>query len=150
MCEENDTVVRNFFIQVVGQGRIEVLDDVLKTCYVEHRQGSRFDVTGGIKAEMQAMREAFPNRMLVVEDMAFAGDLVWCRWSLSAQHLGPIMGIQPTGATLETSGVDVFRVDNGRIAERWTHEGCLGLLRELEATQQSERKGEAFLVTLGR
>jgi predicted SnoaL-like aldol condensation-catalyzing enzyme len=133
MCEENGNVVSRFFLEVIGQGKVEVINDLLKVCYVEHRQGSTFDSNLGIKAEMQAIRDAFPNRIVVVDEMAFADDLVWCRWSLSAQHLRPILGYEATGATFETTGVDVFRVHNGRIAERWTHEGCLGLLPELES-----------------
>ena len=132
MSEKSEVVIRRFFLQVIGQGRIEVLDDLLRTCYIEHRQGSLFDVTAGIKTEMQAIRDAFPNRMVVVEDMAFAGDLVWCRWSLSAEHRRPFMGFPATGTVIETSGVDVFRIDKGRIAERWTHQGSLGLRRQLE------------------
>jgi predicted ester cyclase len=41
------------------------------------------------------------------------------------------MGVAPTGKTIVLRGVNIFRIDGGRIVERWGRLDELGLLRQL-------------------
>ena len=64
--------------------------------------------------------------MLVAE-----GDIVVERFTASGTHRGPLYGAEPTGNTICLRGINIFRVENGKIVERWGRLDELGLLRQL-------------------
>jgi steroid delta-isomerase-like uncharacterized protein len=39
------------------------------------------------------------------------------RWTQRGTHLGPFLGIPPTGKQIAYSGINIFRVANGQIIE---------------------------------
>jgi predicted ester cyclase len=45
------------------------------------------------------------------------------------------MGVAPTGQTLVLKGIQIFRVENDKIVERWGRLDELGLLRQLGLAQ---------------
>jgi predicted ester cyclase len=60
------------------------------------------------------------------------GDLVVERFTASGTHTGaPLMGVAATGKSIVMAGINIFRVSNGRIIERWGRLDEVGLLREL-------------------
>ncbi|OLS99820.1 hypothetical protein BJF90_37980 [Pseudonocardia sp. CNS-004] len=48
-----------------------------------------------------------------------------------AERGGPLMGVPPSGRTLVIDGINIFRIEDGRIVERWGRLDELGLLRQL-------------------
>lgn len=46
-------------------------------------------------------------------------------------HTGTFLGIPPTGRPFRVSGIGLFRIADGRVAERWLEFDGLGLLRQL-------------------
>lgn len=46
-------------------------------------------------------------------------------------HLGAFEGIEPTGQSVEFTGLVVYRIQNGRIVESWGEIDFLRLIREL-------------------
>lgn len=41
------------------------------------------------------------------------------RWTMRATNTGPMLGRPPSGRPLELAAVVIFRIDDGRLAERW-------------------------------
>jgi predicted ester cyclase len=66
-------------------------------------------------------REAFPNMMIVIEDMVAEGDKVVARCSVRAKHEGEFMGRAATQAPVEFTGIAIVRIDNGKIVEAWNN-----------------------------
>jgi ketosteroid isomerase-like protein len=54
-----------------------------------------------------------------VEEMIAEGDRVMVRWSSRGTHLGESHGLPPTGKQVTNSGINIFRVADGKIAEVW-------------------------------
>jgi predicted ester cyclase len=75
--------------------------------------------------------QAFPDLQITVEDMVAEGDKVAVRWRLRATHQGEFMGIPPTGNQVTMTGIDINRLEGGRLVERWGNEDMLGLLQQL-------------------
>ncbi len=44
-------------------------------------------------------------------------------------HTGDFMGIPPTGDTVEFTGIHVYRIADGKIAEEWFNHDLLTLMR---------------------
>lgn len=43
------------------------------------------------------------------------------------------MGFAPTGKTITMTGIEMFRIENGKIAELWGEANLLGLMQQLGA-----------------
>jgi predicted ester cyclase len=74
-----------------------------------------------------------------IEDLIAEGDKVVARWRSRATHRGDYMGIPPTGKEVEFTGISVYRIEEGKIAESWTVEDQLGLMRQIGAVADSEQ-----------
>ena len=56
----------------------------------------------------------------VVHDAVFShGQIVEVRWTASGIHTGTLLGFPPTGCKVIFTGNDLFRIENGKIAELW-------------------------------
>ena len=53
------------------------------------------------------------------------------RWTASGTNLGPWGGREPTGRRATFSGVNIFRFEDGKVAEIWNHRDDLGLMEQL-------------------
>jgi predicted ester cyclase len=91
------------------------------------------------KREAADFRQGFPDVVSTIEDLIAEGDKVVARWRARATHLGEYLGIAPTGKEVEFTGISVYRIEAGRIAESWNEEDELGLMRQIGAVPESGR-----------
>ena len=66
-------------------------------------------------------RDAFPNMMIVVEDMVAEGDKVAARCSVRAKHEGDFLGRAATQSPVDFTGITIVRIENGKIVEAWNN-----------------------------
>jgi predicted ester cyclase len=45
--------------------------------------------------------------------------------------MGPFMGFAPSGREATVTGVEIFRVQNGQVAEFWHHDDLFSLVQQL-------------------
>lgn len=76
-------------------------------------------------------RVAFPDAHIALDDIIVAGDKVVTRWTATGTHEGDLMGIPATGTSIRFTGIRIFRVADGRIAEGWVNWDTFGLMRQL-------------------
>ena len=112
-----------------------LFDDVLAPDYVQHWPGFPTDREGYLQ-RLQAFRTAFPDLKKTTEDLLADGDKVVDRVTVRATHTGELLGLAPSGKTIEMTEMHVARVSNGQIAERWGEWDLLGLLRQIGAASQ--------------
>jgi steroid delta-isomerase-like uncharacterized protein len=86
-----------------------------------------------LKQVTTMVRTAFPDLHIAVEDAIAEGDKVVLRWTLTGTQRGEFMGIAPTGRTVSVSGINIFRVAGGRIAEQWEELDLAGIFQQLGA-----------------
>jgi predicted ester cyclase len=65
------------------------------------------------------------------EDMVAEGDKLAVRWTVQGSHLGELLGIPPTGKPVRFSGISIYRLAAGKIAEQWEQWDRLPLLQQL-------------------
>jgi steroid delta-isomerase-like uncharacterized protein len=61
------------------------------------------------------------------------GDKVVARLSLRGTHNGSFMGVPTTGRRVNSTGLSIFRLEDGKIAEEWFIFDALGLIQELSS-----------------
>ena len=68
-----------------------------------------------------------------IEDIIAEGDKVVAHWRSRATHQGNYMDIPPTGNRIEFTGISVYRIEEGKIAQSWTVEDQFGLMQQIGA-----------------
>ena len=86
---------------------------------------------------------AFPDLEATVDEMIAEGEKVMVRWTQSATHTNKFMGIAPTGKRVTFSGINIFRVADGKILEDTPHWDFSVILKQLQAAPQPVPSEEA-------
>lgn len=87
--------------------------------------------TGGVQQLVAAYRAAFPDIHLECEGLIADGDRVAAHASVRGTHLGDLMGMPPTGKTVNISAIEIFRMAEGKIAEQWVVVDNSSMLQQL-------------------
>jgi predicted ester cyclase len=98
--------------------------------YIQHSGRS----PNGLAAQIESFRAIFarmPDVQARVEDRVIQGDKVVARMTFSATHTQPMQGIVPTGRRFELRTIDIWRVENGKLAEHWDVVDTAGLQKQL-------------------
>jgi steroid delta-isomerase-like uncharacterized protein len=131
----NKRIGRLVLEQMWGEGRLEIADELYAPDYVDHvaRGPEPGEVNGidGIKQAVSAFRRAFPDLTYIVDEELAEGDLVVARFTARGTHLGPFLGLPPTGKVVAYSGIDMNRIRDGKIIESWVNYDALALLQQL-------------------
>ena len=72
-----------------------------------------------------------------------AADKVVARWTSFGTHSGEFMGVPATGRFLTTSGITIFRLEDGKIVEEWSESDMLGMLQQVGAIPGAGAAAEA-------
>jgi predicted ester cyclase len=91
---------------------------------------------GAARQEAADFRRGFPDVVSTIEDLIAEGDKVAARWRARATHRGEYVGVPATGREVEFTGISVYRIEGDRIAESWTVEDELGLMRQIGAVPE--------------
>ena len=76
-------------------------------------------------------RTAFPDLTYTIHEEIAEGDLVMTRFSATGTQKGPFLTVSPTGRTVSYTGMDLNRIEKGRIVESWVNYDALGLLQQI-------------------
>jgi predicted ester cyclase len=75
---------------------------------------------------------AFPDLAVVADFSVASGDIVAARWRARGTSQGAFLGIAPTRGNLDYTGLSMYRIQDGRIAEIWETRNTLAILRQLD------------------
>ena len=122
-AEEIKALVRREQVELWNDtGNVDAAEELFAPDYVE-----------AAKQEAADFRRGFPDVVSTIEDLIAEGDKVVARWRSRATHRGEYMGIPPTGKEVEFTGISVYRIEGGKIAESWNSEDQFGLMRQIGA-----------------
>lgn len=131
-AQDNTAVVRRYYDEVLNHGRVSTLTDLAVEDYVEH---DPFPGQGDGRADLQRRVEtllgAFSPCSFVLEDVVAEGDRVVVRWTSTGTHSGEFLGMPATHRDYTISGIDIHRLEGGRMAEHWHVVDQLSQLQQL-------------------
>jgi steroid delta-isomerase-like uncharacterized protein len=132
MTTDNKALVKEFIDRLFTAGDVSVLDELAAPEYVDHDPpfGGAGTVDGW-RAMATMIRDAFPDWHSDVHALYAVDDIVVERFTASGTHQGEIFGVPPSEAVCMLPGINVFRVHDGKIVERWGRVDELGMLRQL-------------------
>ncbi|AOK34143.1 ester cyclase [Burkholderia cenocepacia] len=85
----------------------------------------------GPLAASGTMRDAIPDLRCDIEQMIVAGDRVVVHLHFRGHFTGAFNGTAGRGQAIDFIATDIYRIDQGRIAENWHIEDNLTLMRQL-------------------
>ncbi|MGH2534691.1 MAG: ester cyclase [Thermomicrobiales bacterium] len=129
--EQNKMLVRRGIEEIYNRGNLAVVDEVAASDFVIHLPSEEIHGPEGAKQYVAALRGAFPDLHITIEDQIADGDKVVTRWTARATHTGAFQGIPPTGKRGSMTGIDIDRIADGKIVECWVNSDDLGLLQQL-------------------
>jgi steroid delta-isomerase-like uncharacterized protein len=132
---ENKALVERFYEEVWDRGNTDFALEVFADDYVRHDFRSTESLPGGAGQKKIAddFRAAFPDLRLAVDLIVGEGEFVVGRWTATGTHRGAWGGLEPTGLQVTFSAANIFRFEDGKVAEIWNHRDDLGLLEQVGA-----------------
>jgi predicted SnoaL-like aldol condensation-catalyzing enzyme len=103
---ENKDVVRRFITEVLVDGQLDHVDELLAPTYMNRAFGADLPAFKGVLGGLTA---ALPERRFDIEELIADGNAVVARWT-------GVMGT-PDGKTISVRGLTYFRLLNGKIVE---------------------------------
>jgi len=132
--DENKALVERYFETIWNEGEFDKEPEFVDPDIVVHAPpipGIPAGIAGPLMI-VKTFRAAVPDLHLTNDDLLGEGDLVVQRWTARGKHTGDdLFGAAASGAELTMTGINEFRIESGRIAERWGVMDAAGLLRQL-------------------
>jgi steroid delta-isomerase-like uncharacterized protein len=129
--EQNKALARRYNQEVDNGGDFSHLDDFFAPNYVLHLPGYPPVGREGYQQVLEQFRNAFTGFAVTFDEQVAEGDFVVNRWTTRGTHTGNFNGIPATGKTIEMTGMNIQRFENGKIAEHWGVFDTVGLMQQL-------------------
>lgn len=129
----NEAVVRRFVEEVLNAHDAIAADEILAPDHILHYMLLPEPMVGAKNWEqaMSGYFSAFPDMIVTIDDIISQGDRVAARWTATATHTGPLMGIPPSGNRVTWIGMGVYKIVDGKIVEQWGIDDALGLMQKI-------------------
>jgi steroid delta-isomerase-like uncharacterized protein len=130
--EESKAIVLRWFAEL-DRGNLDIVEELIAEEYVDHNPALPNLPPGreGVRQYVRILKAAFPDALHVIDDILAEGNKVMTRVTARGTFLGECIGYQPTGRTVEISGIAVHRIENGRLIEHWAHADIAGFMQQL-------------------
>jgi predicted ester cyclase len=129
--EANKAIVRRYWYELWNEKRGDLIPEIALEPVTFHFPGGQAHQPPNLTTWFQTALVAFPDVHFTIHLELADGDLVATHWSYLATNTGPFLGRPATGKQVTDTGIDIFRISNGKIAEMWVVQDSLGLLQQL-------------------
>ncbi len=129
--EENKAIVRQFFEEGPSKGNLSIADELLSPDFAIHVPLPASPGIEGINEVITTCRAAFEHLNVTIEDIIAEGNNVVARFTARGIHKGNFMGLPATGKPITMTGIEIFRIKDGKIIELWGEVNLLGLMQQL-------------------
>lgn len=140
-AERNKALVSHLFEAWFNQGDLSDLDAMVAPDFVLHSPTLEEPGRGpqALRDFVIGFRTGFPDVRIEVQDEFAEGDRVAVRWQTTRQtHTGPYQGIPPTGRSIVMTGLEIFRIEDGKLKEVWLEIDALSGLQQMGVVAPSD------------
>lgn len=133
-AEGNKAVVTRLILEAQQEGRLEVLDELVASDFVDHTPlpGHTPD-KAGIRALFAALKVGFPDLRVTIQEQMADEHGVATRKTFQGTHQGAFLGIPASGRPLNLTVIDMLKLKEGRITDHWVVVDQMTLLTQLGA-----------------
>lgn len=128
--QDVERVLSRYF-EILASHDISRLGEVLADNYRVHRPDGTLEGLENFKQLMRALWSGGPDVRYVRDVAVVDGDKIAYSYHVQGTHTGVLMGMPPTGKAFTAHGMQIDRVENGKIVESWNVVDRLGLMQQL-------------------
>ncbi len=129
-ADYNKAIIRRLFDEALNQGRLELVNQFFTADFIDHSTPDQIPGPAGVRSFFLDVRSSFPDIHVTIDDLIAEGSRVVVRTTWRGTHMGRYAGHAPTRKQVHGTLMQIFHLENGRIAEEW-NEG-----RGLEQTNE--------------
>lgn len=129
--EQNKTLIRTF-TDLINAKELDNALALLNPAFVDHTP--QIGLPTGIEGARMFFTmqfAAFPDGKIASLDMIAEGDKVVHRMSGEGTHQGMFLGVRPTGKHVTWTFIDIWRIEDGKLAEHWVEADMMGVMQQL-------------------
>ena len=127
--DDNKTLAKRFYEEILNGRMKDVTDEILAPQYIDHSAPA--PGLENFKRYLAMITSVFPDINVTVEDMFADDHNVAVRLMISGTQSGSFRGFPAKGGQATWSGMDIIRVSDGKIVERWSERDFLHMLMQL-------------------
>jgi predicted ester cyclase len=133
--EATKAAIRRIPVEVFNQGNLDLVDELFHPDYIEHVLLPPDWPSGvpGFRQFVATVRSAFPDFLYSIEKLITEGDTVVLYVTAQGTHLGPFLGVAPTGRRATWEEMHIYQLAGGQVVEHWVIQDQLSLLQQLGA-----------------
>ena len=120
---------------LINAGDIDGFGDLMADGFVEHEEMPGLAPTKeGVLEMFRMYRVAFPDLQMQAEEVLVSGDKTVTRVRATGTHRGELMGMPPTGKSVDVKMIDIMQFDEaGMVREHWGVMDMFSMMQQLGA-----------------
>ena len=117
----------------MNERKPEIFNECVGPAFVNHDLPGPTPGPEGFFQTFAMFEAAFPDLHVHLGDVLADGDKVITRSHWTGTHKGDFMGVPASGASVDVSFIDIWRIEDGLLAESWVRMDLLGLMQQVGA-----------------
>ena len=134
MLEANKAVARRWLDDFWSAGDLTIVDEIYAPNCVRHDPEGAMVGQDAVRGFVAGIRAEFPDLHFTADDVIAEGDRVVVRYTATGTHA-------PTGRRITFPGMDILRIQEGKIVESWPGYDNRFIEKQLGATPQPGQRG---------
>lgn len=135
ISKEEAKAITDQILRLWNQGDLTLAESLYAPDYVRHHPVPYANANlDDFKNTVIANRTAFPDYKLMFDEIITKGDRIIVFATVTGTNTAPLEERPATGRKIRLSGIYVYLIDDGTIAEEWTYFNLLSYYQQLGFT----------------
>src|SRR5262245_24759259 len=116
--ERNKQLMRAVTEEFLNKHDVSAVDRLYHPGYIQHNPQAP-PGRDGVKAFFTLLFTAIPDLHATIDHLYAEGDRVFSFVTWTGTHRNPLFDLKPSGQSIVIRTAEIFRVEDGRLAEHW-------------------------------
>jgi predicted ester cyclase len=112
----NEQVVRELYLYI-QENRAAGFENIVAASHVDHSNGR--NGPSGFAGAADNLHKAYSDFKIELKEIVASDDLVVAQWHETGVHTGQFFNLKPTNKPFESTGLNMYRVVDGKIVDSW-------------------------------
>ena len=127
--QENIRLVKHL-CDVVNARNYDAMDELFNASFVDKNPAWSVANLAELKKIIAAAHQAL-DQQITQDDIFAANDRVVVLLTFHGKHSGTFLGIPATNKAVSWTSIEIYRIENSKIVERWVQADTTGLMKQL-------------------